>query len=89
MVHEDVVGIGLFVGSFDSAGGFDASVREIKVSRYSGVLSRLISGCSGFCSLGLFPVNMDLGTFIRRVGAGDGCGEQGDGAGKPKALPGQ
>ena len=79
----------LFVGSFDLAGGFGASRREIKVSRYSGVVSRLISGRSGFCWLGLLPVNMDLGMFIRRVSAVDVDGEQGGEAEKVKALPGQ
>lgn len=85
-VHEDSVGLELFIGSL---GGFGASRREIQVSRYLGVLSRLISGRSGFCWLELLPVNMDLGMFIRRVSASDGDGEQGGEAEKAKALPGQ
>ena len=85
-VHEDSVGSELFVGSLE---GFGASRREIQVSRYSGVLSRLISGRSGFCWLELLPVNMDLGMFIRRVSASDGDGDQGGEAEKAKALPAQ
>jgi len=85
-VHEDSVGPELFVGSLE---GFGASRREIQVSRYSGVLSRPISGRSGFCWLELLPVNKDLGMFIRRVSASDGDGEQGSEAEKAKSLPDQ